>query len=138
MNNFAKNEATVRKIKIYNSDEDNFLPSATVNLESIDIQYFPERDVFLNGISNTMAIQIANCYGNVPKIYNAKVVDQAGNEVTIFFINHWISDVLSDKDGNFKFKIPLMNQQEVKIVIQGFAVEGRIINSEQIVTLKTL
>ena len=137
MNNFAKNEATVRKIKIYNSDEDNFLPSATVNLESIDIQYFPESGVFLNGISNTMAIQIANCNGNVPKIYNAKVVDQAGNEVTIFF-NHWISDVLSDKDGNFEFKIPLMNQQEVKIVIEGFAVEGRIIHSEQIVTLKAI
>lgn len=137
MNNFAENEATVRKIKIYNSDEDNFLPSATVNCESIDIQYFLASGIFLNGISNTMAI-FTNCYGNVPKIYNAKVVDQAGNEVTIFFINHWISDVLSDKDGNFEFKIPLMNQQEVKIVIQGFAVEGRIINSEQIVTLKTL
>ena len=41
---------------------------------------------------------------------------------------HWISDVLTDNEGNFQFTMPVINQTEVKIVIEGVDAEGNIVS----------
>ena len=146
MNNFAENESTVYKIKIYNSDEDNYMPSSAVDLSSINIQLFPESSVFLNGITNTIAIQVADCSGNVPIIDDAKVIDQAGNEITNFIINAQgvgrfdIKDtkyevykiVFNCQGKSFEKQLPLPQVKGVALSINNYTFEGKTF-----ITLKT-
>ncbi len=146
MNNFAENESTICKIQVYNSDEDNFRPSSIVDLASIETQIFPESGVFVNDITNTIAVQIADCYGNVPTIENAKVFDQAGNEITSFIINpqgvgrfdiantkHEIYKIVFDCQGKtFETQLPLPSLRGVALSINNYAFADRTF-----VTLKT-
>lgn len=44
---------------------------------------------------------------------------------------NWLSDVIIDGDGNFKFSFPSMGKQDVKVIIEGVDSNGDIISTVQ-------
>lgn len=48
----------------------------------------------------------------------------------------WSPSIYTDENGNFEIKIPTLNQDEVKLTIQGIDNEGNLYNEEQIIKIK--
>ncbi|WP_445712185.1 hypothetical protein [Flavobacterium sp.] len=77
-----------------------------------------------NGFKKQLAFQNLN-YSN----YNDAAFKNFG---TIF----WSPSIYTDLNGNFEVKIPTLNQEEIKVNIQGIDNEGNIYNEEQIITIE--
>lgn len=49
---------------------------------------------------------------------------------------HWSPKIYTDKNGDFEIKIPTLNQNQIKLNIQGIDNEGNVYNEEQIITIE--
>lgn len=121
MNNFSENESAVYEIKILNSADKSYTISEKVNLDDIEISYFPESGTFLEGISNTIGVKIVDCRNQGMAIENIAVFDSKGNVVSKF---------ATDKYGYGKFEIYETKLENYKIAI---TVAGK--NIEKILSL---
>ena len=53
-----------------------------------------------------------------------------------FGVINWIQTILPDENGDFKFQIPNLNQKNVKLLIEGFNSEGKIISEVKTLSLE--
>lgn len=53
-----------------------------------------------------------------------------------FGVINWIPNLATQKNGEFKFVIPDMSQKKVKVLIEGFSREGKLISELQTIELK--
>lgn len=53
-----------------------------------------------------------------------------------FGIVNWVQTIVPDEKGDFKFQIPNLNQKKVKLVIEGFNSEGKLISEVKTLSLE--
>ena len=87
MNNFIEDESTVEKFSIINASDNNYSNANNINYDTAEITFYPESGIFLEGITNTVAVVIQDCRGNGIAIKGAQVVDSKGNVVNNFATN---------------------------------------------------
>ena len=133
---------------LFNFDEMN-----QVSIEDIDEVYLDNRKA--NGGQNTLGVIKVYFKKNVKQIINSKDIpfkilngfkrnmDFKNNEYEStsdsgfenFGIINWIPQIVSDDKGNFKFEIPDTGRANVKIKIEGFSDNGKLISEIRILKL---
>ncbi|MFP9115597.1 hypothetical protein ACLI1A_16780 [Flavobacterium sp. RHBU_3] len=53
-----------------------------------------------------------------------------------FGVIDWQAEIMTDENGNFKFKIPNINRKKVKVLIEGFSADGKLISEIKTLELK--
>ena len=53
-----------------------------------------------------------------------------------FGVVNWIPNLATQRNGEFKFVIPDMNQKKVKVLVEGFSAEGKLISEVQTIELQ--
>lgn len=89
MNNFSEDESSIYEITIINPIENNYADTKIINYKDVEIQFYPESGIFLEGVSNTMGVKIVDCNNNGIIVKDAEVVDSKGNLVTTFSTNQF-------------------------------------------------
>lgn len=79
MNNFIEDESSVYRITLLNTNDKSFGWQRKVNYEQIDVEFYPESGVFLEGISNTIGLHISDCSGLGIALDGIEVIDLKGN-----------------------------------------------------------
>lgn len=81
MNNFSEDESSVYCITLLNTKDKSFGWQRKVNYEQIEVAFYPESGVFLEGVSNTIGLHIADCSGLGIALEGIEVLDPKGNVV---------------------------------------------------------
>jgi len=84
MNNFSEDESSVYEIDILNEAAEDFVPQASINYNSATLSFFPESGVFLEGVPNTIGVEISDCNGQGIAVQDVEIIDSNGNTVTTF------------------------------------------------------
>ncbi|MFC6096951.1 hypothetical protein ACFPVY_09875 [Flavobacterium qiangtangense] len=53
-----------------------------------------------------------------------------------FGLINWIPNIIANENGHFAFQIPNMNQKKVKILIEGFSADGKLISEIKTIELE--
>lgn len=61
MNNFSEDESAVYRVTLVNPADGSLGWQPKINYEELDVQFYPEGGVFLEGVTNTIAFRIADC-----------------------------------------------------------------------------
>jgi hypothetical protein len=48
----------------------------------------------------------------------------------------WFPTIMSQEDGSFKIQVPKMNQKKIKLLIEGFSVDGKLISEIRTIDLE--
>lgn len=75
MNNFAEDESSVYRITLINTQDKSFGVQRKINYEQIDVAFYPESGVFLEGVSNTIGLHISDCSGLGIPLETIEVLD---------------------------------------------------------------
>lgn len=89
MNNFTEDESSIYEITIINPFENNYVNTKIINYKEVDIQFYPESGIFLEGVTNTFGAKIIDCNNNGIVVKDAEVVDSKGNLVATFSTNQF-------------------------------------------------
>lgn len=116
MNNFDEDESGVAKFTYINTDSDSFLDTDEIDYASAKMELFPESGVFLEGVTNTIAVRISDCHGTGIKSEAGTVKNAAGNTINTFTTN---------SQGYGKFDIVSADFENYKAiaVVNGVAIE---------------
>jgi len=140
MNNFAEDESSVFEIKIINTEENTILPDTDiVNLETANIEFFPESNVFLEGTSNTIGVKITDCNGNGIIVKEGEIKDSKGITITNFSTNEFgygKFDILQTKNELYKAvytinsvkkekALPLPSQNGITFSVNNYTFENK-------------
>ena len=87
MNNFMEDESFVQTIEVINQNEPYNLKTNQPNFNNVSITFNPESGVFIEGIKNTIGIQIKDCNELGIQIMEGFVVDSKGTTIATFFTN---------------------------------------------------
>jgi hypothetical protein len=119
MNNFMEDESFVQTIEVINQNDPYNLKTNQPNLSNVSISFNPESGVFINGIRNTVGIQIKDCNELGIQIIEGFVLDSKGKIVTTFFTN---------KMGYGKFELtPVSNEIYImKIAIDNLKMQKQL------------
>lgn len=106
MNNFSEDESAVFRITLLNPADNNFGIMKKINYDTLNIQFYPESGVFLEGVTNTIGLHITDCSGLGIQLENIEVVDAKGNI---------ISNTSTDQFGFGRFDIYNASHQNYRI-----------------------
>jgi len=107
MNNFSEDESSVYEISILNISDKNYSEDKTSG-QQVNVDFFPESGIFLEGASNSIAVKISDCLDNGIAVQNAEILDAKGNVVTTFS---------TDQFGYGKFEIYSTNHENYNAVL---------------------
>jgi len=107
MNNFSENESSVYEISILNIADKNYSAGKTSGA-TIHVDFYPESGIFLEDASNTIALRIADCFGNGIAVQNAEITDAKGNTITTFS---------TDQFGYGKFEIYAASHESYNAIL---------------------
>lgn len=85
--------------------------------------------------SESIPFEIKNAFSKIEKFKNSNYTSTENKGFKNFGVIHWIPSILTQDNGNFKFQIPNMNQKSVKIVIEGFSADGKLISEIRTISL---
>jgi hypothetical protein len=106
MNNFAEDESSIYRITLLNNDDKSFGWQRKINTEQLETQFYPEGGVFLEGVTNTMGMHIADCSGLGISLQDIEVIDTNGN---------LIANTATNQFGYGRFDISNATQQIYRI-----------------------
>jgi hypothetical protein len=78
-------------------------------------------------------LTIENGFAEILPFKNAEYNNNGGDGFDNFGLIHWIPTVLSEVNGSFKFQFPSGNEKNIKLLIEGFTSDGKLIS--EIITL---
>ena len=145
MNNFTEDESNTRKIHIINPNQGKWKSNYSPNSNSIDVQFHPEGTHFIKNVSNSVAVKLTDCAGNVVRDIDAEVVDSDGKTLKTVKINQFGCGKfeMTPMHNKYKFIFTLEGKKIEAFLPQpidlGFAMEvnNYILNDKTIITLKT-
>lgn len=85
---------------------------------------------------NYMKLNIDNGFAKIIPYKNSIYSSTEGIGFTNFGIIDWIPNIIPNEDGNFSFQIPNLNQKKVKLLIEGFSGDGKLISEIKTVNLE--
>lgn len=109
MNNFSEDESSVYKIYILNPSENKKITTTEINYASVGMNFSPESGVLLEGVINTVAIQVKDCNNNGVAVKDGTVYDSKGTVITTFSTNAF---------GYGKFDIVMKHNETYKAIIK--------------------
>ena len=109
MNNFSEDESSIYEITIINASENNYADTKAINYKELEIQFYPESGTFLEGVTNTIGVKVADCNNNGIVVKNAEIVDSKGNPVATFSTNQF---------GHGRFDILYTNNEVYKAILE--------------------
>lgn len=107
MNNFLEDESSSFKIYIINAGEKKALSKKKTTLNNASISLYPEGGLFLEGVVNTVAVTIKDCYNQGISVKDAIVTDSKGQALTTFSTNQFgygKFDILTLQNETYKIK----------------------------------
>ena len=113
MNNFIENESSIYEITVLNISDKGYSLNKKPNLQTFDIDFFPESGTFLEEVSNTIGVKIVDCNGRGIALQDAEVLDSKGTVVSNFSTNQF---------GYGKFDINHTNHEYYKAA---FSIDGK-------------
>ena len=113
MNNFTENESSVYEITVLNTSDKGYSLNKKPNLQTFNIDFFPESGIFLEGVSNTIGVKIVDCNGRGIALQDAEILDSKGTVVSNFSTNQF---------GYGKFDI---NLTSLEIYKAAFTIDGK-------------
>lgn len=129
MNNFLEDESSTYKIYIINTEEKKALSLKKTNLNNTTINFYPEGNIFLEGVVNTIAVEIKDCNNQGIVVKDAIVTDSKGNTLTTFSTNHFgygKFDILTTQNETYKIKTSIgelmVEKQLPNPVLTGIAI----------------
>jgi len=78
-------------------------------------------------------LMIENGFAEILPFKNAEYNNNGGDGFDNLGLIHWIPTVLSEVNGSFKFQFPSGNEKNIKLLIEGFTSDGKLIS--EIITL---
>ena len=88
MNNFTENESTLVKVNIINPDQGTQNTKKIVK-ETLKVYLNPEGKNLINGVSNTIGIQVKDCNNNTPINLEATVQNSKGEALQTVKLNNF-------------------------------------------------
>ena len=67
---------------------------------------------------------------------NSEYISKSDKSFENFGLIHWIPNLVTDDNGNYKFNIPNDGIKKIKLVIEGVTNEGAIISEVKEVTIE--
>lgn len=86
MNNFIEDESSLTQVIIVDQNGSSYPDFKTPNTKALEIAFFPESGVFLEGITNSIAIKITDCNGNGVAT-QGKIHSASAENITTFTTN---------------------------------------------------
>ena len=119
MNNFREDESTVIPISIVNEQETSYTNYKMPNYKSLDISLFPESGVFVEGITNTIAVKITDCNGNGIAVTNGNVTAPNGEVISNFSTNQQgfgKFEIINTQNGIYQVDVEIQNKKFQQIL----------------------
>lgn len=92
-----------------------------------------------NGTSNikikSKAFYVTNGFQQNKTYTNPKFTNLQNDSFKTFGTIHWIPDVNTDANGDFKFTIPNLYQKMIKIVIEGLSSDGKLLSEIRTISI---
>lgn len=85
---------------------------------------------------NVMSFLIQKGFSNNKPFKNLDYVSTSDKGFTDFGLINWIPNIITNEDGSFSFQIPNLNQKKVKILIEGFSGDGKLISEIKTIDLQ--
>lgn len=83
----------------------------------------------------TVAFQFKNAFSPITPFKNADYFSTETKSFQDFGVINWIPSITTQENGEFKFEIPDMKQKRVKVLIEGFSADGKLISETRIIEL---
>lgn len=147
MNNFSEDESSIFNVTIINpTDDNNSIPNKSINLNDIEISFFPESGNYLTEITNTIGIRINDCNYNGIEVKNIEIFDTKNNIITNFSTNKFGFGKFSINPNKLEYytlffnlngnkiekKLPLPDKKGIS-----FSVENYVTTDKTILKVKT-
>jgi hypothetical protein len=88
------------------------------------------------GVKNTTPeIILKNAFKKIPVFENVLYSNTADEGFVNFGVIDWKPVVVADENGKFSFTIPKTAQKTIKVIIEGFAIDGQLISEIKTITL---
>lgn len=115
-----------------------------ISREHRDVSYFKSKGIIkiyskkTTQISNVLkdkspSLLIKNGFQNINSFENVKYNGVKDAGFNTYGTIDWKQNIFTDQEGNFKFSIPNLYQNKVKIVIEGINNDGQLISASQII-----
>lgn len=91
---------------------------------------------YINTYPKTKEIIIGNGFKKQLNFQNLNYTNYNDTAFKNFGTIFWSPSIYTDLNGNFEVKIPTLNQEQIKLNIQGIDDEGNVYNEEQIIKVK--
>lgn len=86
--------------------------------------------------SNTIPYEIKNAFSKIEPFKNKIYASTENKGFQNFGIIHWLPNIYNHDKGDFKFQIPNLGQKKVKLLIEGFSSDGKLISEIRTVDLE--
>ena len=128
----------LQDVKMDEVDEIYLNPHAIVasiknNMGVIKI-YMKKMD-FGNQKSLSKSLMIADGFARIDAFENPLYLSTSDKGFENYGVIQWIPTVLTDENGHFKFQIPNTDVKTLKIKIEGFTADGRLISETKVITI---
>jgi hypothetical protein len=80
-------------------------------------------------------IIIKNAFAKIPPFENVAYSGTSDEGFANFGVIDWEPIVVADENGNFSFMIPRTGQKTIKLIIEGYSVEGKLYSEIKTITL---
>ena len=85
---------------------------------------------------NYMKLNIENGFAKTMPYKNSTYSSTDGIGFKNFGVIDWIPNIITNEDGSFSFQIPNLNQKKVKLLIEGFSGDGKLISEIRTIDLQ--
>jgi len=85
--------------------------------------------------NTTPTIILKNGYSKIMPFKNVGYLSTQNEGFVNFGVINWIPNIMTDENGAFKFDIPKTGQKNIKLFIEGFSADGKLISETKIITV---
>lgn len=86
--------------------------------------------------SNAVPYEIKNAFSKIEPFKNKLYASTENKGFQNFGLIHWIPNIYSHESKELKLQIPNMGQKKVKLLIEGFSADGKLISEIQTINLE--
>ncbi len=86
--------------------------------------------------TKTKGLIIKNAFQKSAEYTNPEYSDYKGDAFQSLGSIHWIPNVATDANGDFRFSFPNFHQDSVKVVIEGISSDGTVISEVKTIQIK--
>jgi len=85
--------------------------------------------------NTTPTIILKNGYSKIKPFKNVGYLSTKNEGFVNFGVINWIPNIMTDENGEFKFDIPKTGQKTIKLFIEGFSADGKLISETKVITI---